>query len=84
MKVNITMNDDLMRKVDEYADASYTSRSGFITQAVSAYISSLEVQSLVKSMAVAMNKIADKGEVDKETLHELEDFQRICDMLVRK
>ena len=84
MKVQITMADELMGKVDEYADANYTTRSGFITQAVSAYISSLEIQSLVKGMALAMNKIADKGEIDKVTMHELEDFQRVCELLVRK
>ena len=78
------MADELMRKVDEYADANYTTRSGFITQAVSAYISGLEVQSLVKCMALAMNKIAYKGDIYKDTMHELEDFQRVCELLVRK
>jgi hypothetical protein len=33
-------------------------------------------------MNVAMKKIADKGEIDAETMEQLEDFERICNSLV--
>jgi hypothetical protein len=32
-------------------------------------------------MAFAMRKIADKGEIDDETMRELEDFERLAKML---
>ena len=32
VRINITMDDRLLKRVDELADALYTSRSGLITQ----------------------------------------------------
>lgn len=81
MKVTISVDDELMKKIDSYADENYTSRSGYIAAAVNEYIIKQEVVLALKGLSVAMNKIADKGEIDEETKKELEDFERIANML---
>ena len=72
VKVNITMDDDLMRRIDEYADEAYTSRSGLITLACSQFLASAEVTKAIKSMALAMRKIADSGEIDDQSRKEMQ------------
>lgn len=82
MKVQITLDDELMKKIDIYADKNYMSRSGLIGFACSQYLISLEVQAAITNMAIAMRKIADEGKVNADVQRELEDFERICKMLI--
>ena len=82
MKVQITLDDELMKKIDNYADENYMSRSGLIGLACSQYLISFQVNTAITNMAIAMRKIADEGQIDSDTQRELEDFERICKMLV--
>lgn len=82
MKVNISIDDELLTKMDEAADEMYTTRSGFITMAVSQVLASREAINAVKTMAIAVKKIADTGEIDDATRHQIEDFQRIATMII--
>lgn len=81
-KIQISINDDLLRRVDEYADHTYNTRSGTITLALSQLLVSDEVVRAISSMAVSMQKIADTGSVDDATRKELEDFERLSKMFV--
>jgi metal-responsive CopG/Arc/MetJ family transcriptional regulator len=81
MKVGITLDDNLMKRIDDYADENYMSRSGLISLAVTQYLNAAEVTRAVKDMALAMRKIADNGEIDSETQKQLEDFERLSKML---
>ena len=84
MKVQISIDDELMKRVDTYADENYLSRSTLFTIAVTQYINAQEVTNAIKEMAVTMKKIADTGKVDHETLEQLEDFERLSKMLTIK
>lgn len=84
MKVQISLDDALMARVDAYADANYMSRSGLISFAVTQYLNTAEVTKAITDMAVCMRKIADNGKVDHETMEQLEDFERLSKMLVMK
>jgi metal-responsive CopG/Arc/MetJ family transcriptional regulator len=84
MKVQITLDDALMERVDAYADENYMSRSGLLSLAVTQYLNAAEVTKAIKEMAVCIRKIADNGTVDHETMEQLEDFERLSKMLVMK
>lgn len=84
MKVQVTLDDALMERVDAYADENYMSRSGLLSLAVTQYLNAAEVTKAIKEMAVCMRKIADNGTVDHETMEQLEDFERLSKMLVMK
>lgn len=81
-KINVSIDDELLARLDNVADANYQTRSGLISLAVAQYCNANEVISLVRSMSMAMQKIADKGELDDETIAQLEDFERMSKMLV--
>lgn len=84
MKVNITFNDDLMKRIDEYADRNYMSRSGLISFAVTQFLNGQQMISAVQDMSVCMRKIADSGQVDEETEKKLQELEIIARVLVGK
>lgn len=81
MKISISMDDDLMKRIDEHADENYLSRSGTISIACNQYLNAAEASKAIKTMALAMRKIADTGTIDKESQEKLEDFERVVKML---
>lgn len=81
-KINISINDDLLKKVDDYADRNYTTRSGTIALALTQLVNQDEILASIKSMSVAMSKIATTGTVDEETQKQLESFQALSNMLI--
>lgn len=82
MKCQISLDDELAVRIDNYARENYMSRSGLLSFAVTQYLNQVEVMSCIKDMAAAMRKIADTGVVDGETLKELEEFQKMSEMLL--
>lgn len=82
MKLGITLDDNLVARIDNFADENYMSRSGLISLAVSQYLNSADVTKAIKDMALCMRKIADNGTVDHETMEQLEDFERLSRMLL--
>ena len=81
MKVGITLDDKLLARIDEYADANYMSRSGLLSLAATNYLNAADVSQAIKNMSLAMRKIADTGKVDHEVIEQLEDFERLAKML---
>ncbi len=80
-KVQISINDDLLKRIDNYAQDNYMTRSGIIGTAVTEYLNTREVIMLVKNLSLAIGKIADTGNVDNETMEKLEDFERATRIL---
>lgn len=83
MKINISLDDELVKRIENYADNNYMSRSGFISLACTQFLASADVVTAIKSLSLALNKIADTGEVDAETQKQLEDYERLANLLVK-
>lgn len=81
MKVNITIPDDLLTRIDEYADENYMSRSGFLANSATQVLNSNDLVKAIQTMSFAIAKIAETGEIDEETLKQLEDFQRFANLI---
>lgn len=82
MKVQVSMDNALVQRLDQYADDNYMSRSALVTLALTQFLNAQEVTSAVKDMAICIRKIADTGEVDNETQQKLCDLERRCKVLV--
>lgn len=82
-KVQISIDDDLLQRIDSFADSNYMSRSGFFTLASCQYLNSNEMMLAIKDMSLTMRRIADSGSIDEDTERKLEDFERMAKMLVR-
>lgn len=81
VKINVSFDEELLKRVDAFADANYMSRSGAVAMACTKLVNENELMSAIKSMAFSMRKIADTGLIDEETRATLEDFERLSKML---
>lgn len=77
-KVQLSLADDLVARMDKYGDDNYLSRSGLVTVALTQFLNANEMKSALVEMALAMRKIADNNSVDDETMEKLKDFERIA------
>lgn len=82
IKINVTLDEDLLRRLDEYAEENYLNRSSLVSLATTQFLNAADVTKAVRDMAFAMRKIADNGSIDEETKRELEDFERLSRILV--
>lgn len=80
-KVQISIDDKLLDRIDCYADENYITRSGLISMGMSEYLNSKETMRLIKNLNVAVQRIADQGAVDEDTMRQLEDFERLCKII---
>lgn len=80
-KVQISIDDKLLDRIDCYADENYITRSGLISMGMSEYLNSKETMRLIKNLNVAVQRIADQGTVDDDTMRQLEDFERLCKII---
>lgn len=83
MKATITLDDELMKRIDDYADRNYMSRSGLISLASTQYLNSNEVIYAISDIAVSIRKIADSGKLDHGTIEKLEDFERLVKLFAK-
>ncbi len=82
MKLQISLDEELVKRLDSYAEKNYMTRSGLISFSVSQYLNQAEVMLAVTDMSLAFKKIAEKGTIDQDTLEQLEDFDRLCRMMM--
>lgn len=82
-KINISLDDELVKRIENYADNNYMSRSGFISLACTTYLASADVLTAINTLSLAMKKIADTGQIDESTRAELEDFERLAKLLAQ-
>lgn len=84
IKINVTLDEDLLRRVDEYSEENYLNRSSLISLATTQFLNAAEVTKAVRDMAVCIRTIADRGEIDEETTRQLEDFERLSRILTAR
>ena len=83
MKVNITLDDKLMERIDDHALNNYMSRSGLVSLACTQYLNQVETTKAVLEIALILRKVADEGKLDEDTCRKLEDYERLCKMLTK-
>ena len=81
MKVQLSLNDDLMARIDKCAKENYLNRSALVSVAVTQYLNGAEMVSALRDLSVCMRKIADTGTVDDETKAKLADLERFVTMV---
>lgn len=84
MKINVSLDDKLVQRIDDYADANYMSRSGLISFATTQFLNQADMVRCINDMGLAMRKIADTGKVDHDTMEQLEEFERIAQYFTLK
>ena len=81
-KINISIDDDLLTRLDSYADDNYLTRSGLIAIALNNYLTQKEAISAVKKLAIAFEQIAAAGKIDEVTMKQLSDFSKCANFFI--
>ena len=81
IKVNVSLDDNLVRRMDEYAENNYLKRSSLVSLALTQFLNANDVVNAIIEMSFCMRKIADSGEIDASTLEQLEDFERLSKLI---
>lgn len=71
MKASISINDELMKTIDEVAKSNYMSRSGFISFACMNYITQIQVVENMRKLYTIMKELSEKGMLDEEDARNL-------------
>ena len=81
MKINISVNDDLVKKVDEFAEKNFLNRSAVFAMGANQLILQQSVPDALGQIALAMKKISESNEIDEESKKKLADFERLSRLL---
>lgn len=81
MKLQISLDDELAKRVDSYAEKNYLSRSGFIALACTDFLAQKEAIQAVKDISFSMRKIAETGTIDAEAEQQLKEFEMFVKMI---
>lgn len=63
MKLNISLDDELVKRADEYADLHYMSRSGLISYVLALFLNKNDADMQVKEIDELFNVIAENSDV---------------------
>ena len=82
-KVQITMDSDLLKAVDDYCDQNYMNRSWMISQACLQVVNQQKLIDAIGTMSIAIKKCAEVGELDDATRKEMEKFETLSKMFIK-
>ena len=81
MKINVSLDDELVKRLDAYAERTFTSRSGLICLACTHYLNENELVNSIRELSLRFRKIAETGSIDDETLEYLKKFEMMSELL---
>ena len=82
-KINISINDDLLARVDNTADDNFISRSGLVSLALVQYLNQADMVKAISNISKCFSTIAETNEIDEETLSTLRDYERLCRIITK-
>lgn len=84
MKLQISLDDELVARIDNCADKNYMSRSGFISQACVQLLNQTELVSSVNRISYACQKVAETNHLDDETIEQFKEFELLAKIMLGK
>ena len=81
VKINISIDDELLKRIDLTADDAYMSRSGLISYACAQYLNQQESMKAIRDLALIMRKISDAGDIDENAKEQLQDIETLLKLM---
>ena len=82
MKLSISLDDNLVQRIDSFAKGNSISRSGFLAMAAAQYLNQMQLLSSMPEIVQIMKTAAANGmTASKEDIQKLTDFEDQCKML---
>lgn len=84
IKVQITLEEDLLNQVDDYCDKNYMNRSWLISQSLVKVLNEQKVIDSLANISVSIRSVAETGVLDEDTKREFEKFEALCKIFMGK
>lgn len=82
VKVQITLDEELLNSVDEYCDKNYMNRSWLISQALVQVINQQKMIDAIGNISIAMRNVSENGILDEDTKRQMEQFENLCKLFI--
>jgi metal-responsive CopG/Arc/MetJ family transcriptional regulator len=79
-RVTMSLNDDLLARIDSYAKSNFMARSSVVGFACNQFLMGVELQTLLVDITRAMQKIAETGVVNEAQQKQLDKFEMMCEL----
>lgn len=84
VKVNVTIDEGLLERIDEYAEDNFITRSGFVQLAMSQFLTANEATKALVEISLSLKKIAQSGSFSEDDLRQLQGLEQLAIMLSAK
>ena len=81
VKINITIDENLLNDVDDYCDKNYLNRSALISTSLIQVINQQKIIDSLRDASIAIKKASEVGHIDDETRKTLEEFQALSRLM---
>lgn len=79
-RVNMNINDDLLARIDGYADKNYMTRSAVMCFAVNQFLIAQETKEFYQTMLQLMREFAMRGTLNEEQKQILAQVESACNL----
>lgn len=79
-RVQLSIDPDLLHRIDDFAESHYLTRSGLVSLACSEYINAHHVGEAMQELCKLLDRLVAEGG-SAEDKQRLDDIQRLCDLL---
>ena len=83
-KVQISINDDLLERIDQYCKQNFIARGFFISLIASKHLQTEQLMQTLAALQAAMEAISTGRELTPEQEQELEEYKRIVSGLGKR
>lgn len=84
VKVNVTIDEGLLERIDEYAEDNFITRSGLVQLAMSQFLTANEATKALVEISLSLKKIAQSGSFSEDDLRRLQGLEQLAIMLSAK
>ena len=81
-KLQITMDDELLKELDYFCEKNYMNRSWFISNSVMQIINQQKMIDAITNVSIAVRKAAETGVINEDTKRELESFEVLTKLFI--
>ena len=82
VKLQITLEEELLNSVDDYCDKNYMNRSWLISQALVQVLNQQKMIDSLVNVSIALKNVSEQGFIDDSTKKEMEQFESLCKMII--
>lgn len=82
VKLQITLEEELLNSVDDYCDKNYMNRSWLISQALVQVLNQQKMIDSLVNVSIALKNVSEQGCIDDATKKEMEQFESLCKMII--